>query len=128
MERSSQYQPPATTYETILGQVLRDAREARQLGQGEMARLAGVTQPYWSKIEQGHANPSIAVLRRASEQLDLPYTELVSRTEKVCEAARSRGVEVMNRDEIQDRDWLPLLGAAAIGALIGFVLARRGSR
>lgn len=108
--------------------MLRDAREARRLGQGEMARLVGVTQPYWSKIEQGHANPSIAVLRRASEQLDLPYSELISRTEEVCKEARSRGVEVMNRDEIRDRDWLPLLGAAAIGALIVYVLARGGNR
>jgi len=118
--------PPVTTYEAIRGQVLREVRNARGLGQGEMARRAGVTQPYWSKVEQGQANPSDAVLRRASEQLGLRYSDLIARTEDVCEAARSRGVNVVNRDESPEMEWRPWLAAAAIGALVAIVLTKGG--
>lgn len=47
-----------------VGSLLRDARSKRGLGQAELARRAGTTQTYISRVERGTVSPSLATLAR----------------------------------------------------------------
>lgn len=116
---------PVTTYGAILGQVLKKLREARNLGQSQMAEQVGVTQPYWSKVEQGKANPSITLVRRSSAALGIPYSQLVAETERACDALSSEGVRILDEEEEEGSDWLPYVGAAALGVFIAIVLNKK---
>jgi transcriptional regulator with XRE-family HTH domain len=46
------------------GRLLREARLERSLDQAELARRAGTTQTYVSRIERGAVSPSLNTLRR----------------------------------------------------------------
>jgi transcriptional regulator with XRE-family HTH domain len=46
------------------GELLRETRLARGLGQAELARRAGTTQNYISRIERGTVSPSLKTLQR----------------------------------------------------------------
>ena len=60
------------------GKMLREFREAKGLTQVEVAKKAGVTQPYIAKLESGDKkNPSLAILKRLAKALGVPVEELV---------------------------------------------------
>ena len=52
-----------------LGQRIRRIRRAKQIRQGQLARLAGLTQSSLQKIEYGIANPSLPALLRIASAL-----------------------------------------------------------
>jgi transcriptional regulator with XRE-family HTH domain len=53
-----------------LGRKVRDLREAKGLSLRSLASKAGVSESFVSQVERGHANPSVASLRRIAEALD----------------------------------------------------------
>ncbi|HEX8168477.1 MAG TPA: helix-turn-helix transcriptional regulator [Beijerinckiaceae bacterium] len=53
------------------GSVLRGLRKHRGLSQAQVAEAAGITQGYYSDIERGGAVPTVEVLDRISQALDL---------------------------------------------------------
>lgn len=125
--------PPVMAYEAVLGQVLKGHRETRNLDQEGMAKRVGVTQPYWSRVELGRANPSNAVLRKAGEVLGIPHAELLAQVDRVCQEATARGVRVVtaNAKEASTAegengdDWVPVVAMAAIATLIVLVLTKK---
>jgi transcriptional regulator with XRE-family HTH domain len=54
-----------------VGQLLREARRERGLGQAALARRAGTTQTYISRIERGDVSPSGGTLRRLLHAMGL---------------------------------------------------------
>lgn len=67
---------PAVT--RSLGTTLRQARDVRTLSAVEVARSAGISAAYLSKLENDAVKkPSPPVLHRLSEALALPYAELM---------------------------------------------------
>jgi HTH-type transcriptional regulator, competence development regulator len=61
-----------------IGAVLRLAREVRTLSASEVARAAGISAAYLSKLENDAVKrPSPPVLHRLSQALAVPYTELM---------------------------------------------------
>ena len=61
-----------------IGAVLRRAREVRVLSAVEVARSAGISAAYLSKLESDAVKrPSPPVLHRLSEALSVPYGELM---------------------------------------------------
>ncbi len=56
----------------MLGGILREARKARKLTLRELAEEVGVTTGYLSHIENGRFEPSISVLRKLTEFLEIP--------------------------------------------------------
>lgn len=44
--------------------LIREARRRAGLGQGELARRAGTSQPAVARLERGHASPTLATLER----------------------------------------------------------------
>src|SRR6476661_1740024 len=63
---------------TTIGNVLRQAREVRELTAVDAARAAGISGAYLSKLENDAVKrPSPHVLHQLSEALDVPYAELM---------------------------------------------------
>ena len=57
---------------------VRTLREARDLTQEQMARLAGIPRATWGHVESGAGNPTLAVLDRMATALQVPIEELTS--------------------------------------------------
>ena len=53
------------------GSVLRGLRKMRGLSQAQVAEMAEITQGYYSEVERGGAIPTVELLDRISEALDL---------------------------------------------------------
>jgi XRE family transcriptional regulator, regulator of sulfur utilization len=60
-----------------LGSNVRKLRESRGLTQQQMAKLAGVPRPTWANLESGQANPTLAVLARVADALQVRLEELI---------------------------------------------------
>ena len=64
------------------GDVIREARSRRGLSQGELARRAGTTQTYVSRIERGSVSPSFGTVQRlvhaTGHKLDVALSPLPS--------------------------------------------------
>lgn len=48
----------------LIGQRLRDIREAKNLSQSDIERATGLVRPYISRVENGHTVPSIETLEK----------------------------------------------------------------
>lgn len=60
-----------------LGTNVRKLRKEKTFDQEEFAERIGVTQPYLSQIENGHREPSVSLLHRISEELDISFPGLL---------------------------------------------------
>jgi transcriptional regulator with XRE-family HTH domain len=61
-----------------LGTNLAQLRESRGLTQEQIAKLAGVPRATWGNLESGAANPTLAVLYRVAQALQVPLEELIA--------------------------------------------------
>lgn len=59
------------------GQIIRRARSARTMTQGQLAHTIGVDQSYISKVEQGERQLSPPKLKLVSQVLGVPYVKLL---------------------------------------------------
>ena len=62
--------------QSVLGALIRRQRELAELPMRELAKLAGISNPYLSQIERGLRAPSEAVLESIAETLDVSADEL----------------------------------------------------
>lgn len=69
-------------WEEIVGQNVRRLRKARGLTQEELAYGAGIDTRYVGGIERGEENPSVAVLVRIAEVLDVHPAVLLGDPER----------------------------------------------
>ena len=61
-----------------LSTMLKELRAKRGLNQRDLAKMAGVTNPYITLLETGQRkNPSLAVLKRLAKALGVPVTTLL---------------------------------------------------
>jgi transcriptional regulator with XRE-family HTH domain len=60
-----------------LGAVIKEGRDALRLTQRGLAELVGVKASHIAYIENGHRNPSLALLRRLADSLGLNRKELL---------------------------------------------------
>ena len=58
-----------------LGANVRALREARGLTQARIAELAGVPRPTWATLESGAANPTLAVMMKVANALQVRLEE-----------------------------------------------------
>ena len=61
-----------------IGEKIRDSRKEKGMTIKDLAVKAAVTTGYISQIERGQIEPSLSVLRRISQTLDLPLATLFS--------------------------------------------------
>jgi transcriptional regulator with XRE-family HTH domain len=70
---ASQGQQPLT-----IGQRIHEVRRARRLTQREVARRTGIVEPFLSRIENNHAQPSVSTLERLAEAMGVTLGDLLA--------------------------------------------------
>jgi len=73
--------------DVTLGDVVREGRNAKEIGLRELARRLDVTPSYVSDIENDRRVPSEDVLARIASELDLDLEELVARSGRLGSGA-----------------------------------------
>lgn len=60
-----------------IGRNIRRLRTAQGLTQSTLADMVGINRPYFSRIESGSENPSIDMLIKITEGLEVPLSTLL---------------------------------------------------
>jgi transcriptional regulator with XRE-family HTH domain len=60
----------------LIGDRLRDLREANKLSQGDIERRTGLLRCYISRVENGHTVPAIETLEKIARALEVPLYQL----------------------------------------------------
>lgn len=106
-------QPQPTEYERIvtqLSQTLRTERAKRKLSRYELAQQAELSERYLAQLEAGRANPSLTVLTRLAEALDLGLLQLLD----IAALATPTQAEYLI-EQLQSRLGARHLGVALVG-------------
>ncbi len=74
----------------IIGDRLRELREAKNLSQGDIEKRTGLLRCYISRVENGHTVPAIETLEKMARALDLPLYQLMYDGDKPPEALAVR--------------------------------------
>jgi len=56
----------------LIGQRLKELREAKKLSQGDVEKRTGLLRCYTSRVENGHTIPSIETLEKYARALEVP--------------------------------------------------------
>ncbi len=76
----------------IVGERLRELREAKQLSQGDIEKRTGLLRCYLSRVENGHTVPAIETLEKMARALELPMYQLFYGGEEPPEAPKLSAV------------------------------------
>jgi len=60
----------------LIGERIRQLREAKNLSQGDMERASGLLRCYISRVEHGHTVPALETLEKIASALDVPLYHL----------------------------------------------------
>jgi len=118
-----------TTYPAILGQVIEQKRKEMKLGQSDLAKAMGISQPSWSRIEKGQSVINAEQLNSVAEVFgEEPHT-LLSRVDERVNLLKNGGVDVVSSKDIKPSQDGPGVGTVLVGAaLAGFLLALLAKR
>ena len=61
----------------LIGQRLREIREAKKISQVEIADATGLVQPYVSRVENGHTIPGVETLEKWASALKIPLYQIL---------------------------------------------------
>lgn len=86
---------------------VRAIRAARGLSQQQIARLAGVPRATWSHLESGTANPTLHVLCRVADALQVRLDELLAAPRSPVRHLRAAELPVRARGPVSVRKLLP---------------------
>ncbi len=86
---------------------LRRLREVRGLSQAQIARLAGVPRATWTHLESGAANPTLSVLIKVANALQVRLEELLSPARSPVRHVKAAELNVRKRGEVAVRRILP---------------------
>lgn len=116
-------QPDLTSYSAIVGQVLFNLRQERDIKQGDMASAVNIGQSTWSRIEKGEVALSIDQLARAADYLGCLPSDVLRWADQAAEQIKQKEkVEVSNDRPVDIKEksnaGALLLGAGALAALI----------
>ena len=60
----------------LIGDRLRELRDAKQLSQGDIEKRTGLLRCYISRVENGHTVPAIETLEKMARALEIPMYQL----------------------------------------------------
>src|SRR6266849_4808309 len=60
----------------LIGDRLRELREAKNLSQGDIEKRSGLKRSYVSRVENGHTIPSLETLEKWAHALEVPLYQL----------------------------------------------------
>lgn len=85
-----------TTSENLSKNVRR-LREAHGFSQQKMSELSGIPRPTWASLESGDANPTLQVLHKAAQALQVSIEELVGPPRAEVRLVRAKDVKSRSR-------------------------------
>jgi len=117
---------PETTYQAVVGGVLFKMRREQGIDQRLQAKAIGVTQSTWSRIERGESSLSVAQLANAAQYLGVDASTVLLKVESAVAELRERGVtiRVASTQDSKSAAGIAMIGAAALGVLIGSALSK----
>jgi transcriptional regulator with XRE-family HTH domain len=86
---------------------VRQLRDARRMTQQQMARLSGLPRATWSNLESGSANPTLAVLHRVADALQVSLEELLAAPRTASRFHPRGSLPQRTRTEVTVRQLLP---------------------
>lgn len=86
---------------------IRRLRAARQLSQQQLANLSGIPRPTWASLETGAANPTLAVLNKAANALNVSIEELIGPPRSEFEYVPAHKVRQRKRQGAMVRPLVP---------------------
>jgi transcriptional regulator with XRE-family HTH domain len=117
---------PATTYPSVVGNVLAQLRKNAQCDQAQMATAVGVTQSTWSRIERGQGALTLAQLAKAATFLNISPGKILRWADQTCERFEKQGVKISsNREKESLNTGLVVIGVAAIAALVATIISKK---
>jgi transcriptional regulator with XRE-family HTH domain len=60
----------------VIGDRLKELREAKNLSQGDIEKRTGLLRSYTSRVENGHTIPSVETLEKYASALEIPLYKL----------------------------------------------------
>lgn len=82
-------------------------REARGLSQQQIAKAAGIPRATWTHLESGAANPTLAVLIKVANALQVRLDELLAAPRAPARHLRASELPVRQRGQVTVRRLLP---------------------
>jgi transcriptional regulator with XRE-family HTH domain len=86
---------------------LRALREVRGLSQQQMAKIAGVPRPTWAHLESGAGNPTVAILVRVADALQVRVEELIGPPRSAARLYHAGSLPARKRGAVTVRQLLP---------------------
>lgn len=90
-----------------LGANLRQLREARAMSQAQISKIAGIPRPTWTNLESGEANPTLAVLVKAANALQVRLEELLGPPKAVARHYPAASLPTRTKGLVAIRKLLP---------------------
>lgn len=90
-----------------LAENMRAIREARGLSQEQIAKIAGVPRATWTHLESGAANPTLAVLIKVANALQVRLDELLAPPRQPARFLRASELPTRQRGAVGIRKLLP---------------------
>jgi transcriptional regulator with XRE-family HTH domain len=90
-----------------LGHNVQSLREARGQTQQQIAKVAGVPRATWANLESGAANPTLAVLVRVAQALQVRLEELIEPPRRVGRLYKAAALPARTRGPVAIRKLLP---------------------
>lgn len=98
---------PVATVAANLANNIRQLREARGHTQQQSARLAGIPRPTWSNLESGASNPTVTVLVKVANALQVRVEELISPPKAAARHYPAASLPERKRGNVHVRKLLP---------------------
>jgi len=86
---------------------IKQLREARGMTQDQMARLSEMPRPTWANLESGESNPTLSVLIKVANALQVPVEELIGAPRAVVKLYKSVTLPTSTRGKVRLRRLLP---------------------
>lgn len=86
---------PEVPYASLLGQVIRQQRQAKNILPTFMAEKLDLSQPSYSRIETGDTTMNVWQLRTCASALGITVTSIMEKVERLDEELRSQNVKVV---------------------------------
>ncbi len=117
---------PETTYQAILGQMLKELRKNKGMDQADIAQKMAINPSSWSRIESGNTILNIRQLQKIGEMFGLEANEILLKADTIAHSLRDQGyiVHYDSIKEVQSKgsQGLALIGGAVLGLLVGRLL------
>jgi transcriptional regulator with XRE-family HTH domain len=86
---------------------IKQLREARGMTQEQMARISKMPRPTWANLESGESNPTLSVLIKVANALQVPVEELITAPRAVVKLYKSSSLPSLTRGKVRLRRLLP---------------------